>query len=768
MSYRHLALVCLVFSAACSTPKIPPAASRSTLLDMHENCSGAATLFEAGGDDDGDGVLSDAEVDTSILSCRNASEECTVTTEATQIRVACTGKATQVIAIEAEKLVVAKESAPDSRCLNGGFSLSVGLDDGQGAGEPGDGILHPDEVDASTTVCSAFCGDGTTDALEQCDDGNRDSGDGCDALCGAEPSCMPPMPDPSCPVVTYFVDSVSLPAQRSLAAFDVTLRGVFPAGAATAARVSDSAPLTIASATTGEVQVSVPSGTGSDALTLTISGSEIAFLQKTIGSDGAYTIAPAPIAYSYGAPLLSSVEGCAVQASPLDVRACSASDTITIRGENFSATATDFSVSVGGAACTAVTLIADGVTCQLPAGQGVTTLALTVDGLPSNAAKLAYVMPEIANVTFDPSPTPTSSVKTLTITGAGFSSSAVAKYGRDGVYFPCATTSATNNLILCTLTPGSVGADLHVIVRNGPADDAATSLPSAFTFSYLPPSIVDGSLRSPGGPSGSTANVSSIGGETIVFDVENLGTTSSQVAVSVGGKPCLSPLITGSATDAFGTVECVVPPGQGSQTFSVSVFGQSDTSQDEVVYSAVPTVTSINGECGGQTPCSREGGARITISGTNFVPTNTSVFVDDAQCPIVFVSAPSAILCEVPPGKGNATVRVFSDGVPSSPGALQYALPHIETITGCQDQGVSTTQCPSVASGVKLTINGTNFGANEALVFVGPNECTGVEHDVQRPNRRLTCTLPPGAGTNQSVRVVNDGASPPFYISYQE
>ena len=39
---------------------------------------------------------------------------------------------------------------------------------------------------AIPSVCSIDCGDGITTSPEQCDDGDEDPGDGCDASCNIE------------------------------------------------------------------------------------------------------------------------------------------------------------------------------------------------------------------------------------------------------------------------------------------------------------------------------------------------------------------------------------------------------------------------------------------------------------------------------------------------------------------------------------------------------------------------------------------------------
>ena len=52
-------------------------------------------------------------------------------------------------------LIVLSDLTPGTPCLNGGTMIQVGLDNGDGNGIAGDGVLDPDEVDDSTPICAA-------------------------------------------------------------------------------------------------------------------------------------------------------------------------------------------------------------------------------------------------------------------------------------------------------------------------------------------------------------------------------------------------------------------------------------------------------------------------------------------------------------------------------------------------------------------------------------------------------------------------------------
>ena len=93
---------------------------------------------------------------------------------------------------------------------------------------------------------------------------------------------------------------------------------------------------------------------------------------------------------------------------------------------------------------------------------------------------------------------------------------------------------------------------------------------------------------------------------------------------------------------------------------------------------------------------------------------------------------------------------------------LGYAGPeltgvfHQHCISDKSNESVSL--CPR-AGGALLTITGTNFGSNYAMVLVGNHFCNEVVHDAQDPNGQVTCELPLGYSTGEAVLFVQNGGA---------
>jgi len=102
-------------------------------------------------------------------------------------------------------------------CLLGGCTkpLPVGAHDAGGdvgstgdvgnngdVGATGDGDLPDAHLDLALEIdcpdCNGFCGDGVLKIGEQCDDGNRNPGDGCTALCQVLAGWTCPVPGMPC------------------------------------------------------------------------------------------------------------------------------------------------------------------------------------------------------------------------------------------------------------------------------------------------------------------------------------------------------------------------------------------------------------------------------------------------------------------------------------------------------------------------------------------------------------------------------------------
>lgn len=109
------------------------------------------------------------------------------------------------------------------------------------------------------------------------------------------------------------------------------------------------------------------------------------------------------------------------------------------------------------------------------------------------------------------------------------------------------------------------------------------------------------------------------------------------------------------------------------------------------------------------------------------------------------------------PAWGTTSFKMAIDADPIIP------APIVTSVTGCTDTPPNTINCPN-AGGVNLQILGQNF-TPQSIVLVGGIPATNVSY--QSPTQ-LFCTLPPGAGRNNALTVVNGTATSllPSGVSY--
>jgi hypothetical protein len=137
-----------------------------------------------------------------------------------------------------------------------------------------------------------------------------------------------------------------------------------------------------------------------------------------------------------------------------------------------------------------------------------------------------------------------------------------------------------------------------------------------------------------------------------------------------------------------------------------------------------------------------------------------SVYVGSQSCPIVSFTS-SQIICTLPAGKGfNIPIQVTSSGLLGVPATLlSYAPPSINRIQGCtavNNNSLSIVDCQR-AGGQTITLEGSDFGDSNALVLVGSDRCTNVQHDTLTPHDKLTCVLPQGNRADRPVLVFQSG-----------
>jgi hypothetical protein len=121
----------------------------------------------------------------------------------------------------------------------------------------------------------------------------------------------------------------------------------------------------------------------------------------------------------------------------------------------------------------------------------------------------------------------------------------------------------------------------------------------------------------------------------------------------------------------------------------------------------------------------------------------------------------------VPPGSGTSVavlVRLQLDAsqkFDSSCNLLDYEAPSIASLShpNCSASSpVVLADCPRLGSGL-LTVAGSNFGPQSAVVLVGSRICTGLTHDAASPSAAVYCTLPDGVEPGVLVLLIQSGGS---------
>jgi hypothetical protein len=175
--------------------------------------------------------------------------------------------------------------------------------------------------------------------------------------------------------------------------------------------------------------------------------------------------------------------------------------------------------------------------------------------------------------------------------------------------------------------------------------------------------------------------------------------------------------------------------------------------------------------------CSTSGGDHISLTG-QFLHLGTNdlirVTVGGEPCAIVDAQV-SSLVFAVPEHAGrNRSVNVWVRGAPAQleqEFLVNYKDPVITAITsedcGPDDDEDVDLLCPR--DGGSLTIEGSDFGKSNAVVFIGDAIVTA-SHAEGNPHSRIVVDLPPGYKLNQPVVVVpNNGiASNPKALSYTQ
>ena len=142
--------------------------------------------------------------------------------------------------------------------------------------------------------------------------------------------------------------------------------------------------------------------------------------------------------FTYAMPVINSIES--------DSNAAIGDGTLTLTGTSFGGSSV--AVTVGDQDCAVISPSDTQVTCDLPAGTGLSNnVVIVVDGLTSNTLNFAYAAPVVTS--YEPTEVPCSG-GTVTIHGANFGVTdadvSITLMGGD-----CVVTSTADDAIECTL-----------------------------------------------------------------------------------------------------------------------------------------------------------------------------------------------------------------------------------------------------------------------------------------------------------------------------
>jgi IPT/TIG domain/Tyrosine-protein kinase ephrin type A/B receptor-like len=513
---------------------------------------------------------------------------------------------------------------------------------------------------------------------------------------------------------------------------------------------------------------------------------------------------PALFSYSYDAPTIHNITGCAL-ANGDGVARCvpQGAENVTIYGENFGASGA--TVTVGGLACRNGGAIHDAamphnkLICALPYLVGLDKAVIVTVGAQSVTRDLvSYAGPELtANtlkfcdfgsatstllvnqtnpvggyecVQFDGLDLGTNPVSTTTVTFGPASNLN---------QFSCTVLGAsTTSRIQCTLPAQAVGKELsfQVHVDAGFNSYIQDSAQSSFNISYPAPVFVTDTIRETEAPK-SPNDGDYIGvltqGEFLYFDIRYVGSSSSLLSIQYGTtgttktQVCASPTVLTASDGAIpGVVRCQTAPGeQGPYVFEITALNQvSSESVDTYKYPIAPIIYRVEGcpvQNGNATEnCPTDGGSlTLTMIGAEFTSSQLSAKVGVNDCTDIVYGGTTNFTCSLPAGAGvdQPVVVVTGAKFSRSKTLLSYAYPNITSVQGCAiNTATSTSDCARIG-GDNITISGTNFGASEATVLIGGQTCTHTTH-ASSPNShtQVVCRTPSGTTTDRAVILIQN------------
>jgi hypothetical protein len=382
---------------------------------------------------------------------------------------------------------------------------------------------------------------------------------------------------------------------------------------------------------------------------------------------------------------------------------------VTITGTSFGATQGGSTVSFGRFAATPTSWNATTIVAPVPAGATTGNVIVTVNGIASNGVTFTVVPPSITSLNPNAGPAGTS----VTITGANFGAS----QGTSQVTFNGTSASPTSwsDTSIGVPVPGGATTGNVVVTVGGVASNGV-----AFTV-VIPPSIT--SLSPTSGPVGTAVTISGT----------NFGASQGTSTISLNGTQL--PVTNWTAT----SIATFVPNGATTGNVVVTVGGFASNG---VLFTVTPSINSLS-------PTSGPAGTSVTITGTNFGPTQGTSSLTFGSSTAVVTSWSNTSVVAIVPGNLSAytfvAVQVVVSGVASNSATFGIA-PSITSL--------SPTSGPA---GTSITITGTNFASTQGSSTVTFNGTQATP--TTWSGTSIVVPVPSGATTGNVVVTVSGLAS---------
>ncbi|MET3806569.1 hypothetical protein ABIB25_003585 [Nakamurella sp. UYEF19] len=409
---------------------------------------------------------------------------------------------------------------------------------------------------------------------------------------------------------------------------------------------------------------------------------------------------------------------------------------VVVTGTGFVPGAT--TVTIGGTLvpATAVTVNPAGTTATLATPRhAVGPVQVTVTTAGGTSAPLGYTYDLPTATSLDPDHGPVAGGNTVAITGTGFvAGSTTITIGGSTVAAGNVTVSSDGTTATFTAPSHAPGAvDVTVTTPDGVTTPA-------LTYTYGPPTAT--SLTPTHGPAA--------GGTSVV--ISGTGFVVDATSVVIGGSTVPT---TAVQVNPAGTTATFTTPGGTVGPAAVTVVTAGGTSAPALTFTYdLPTATSLTPDNGPVT-----GGTSVAITGTGFVPGNTTVTIDGTSRPGTVTNNGTTVTFTTPvDGPGAVGVTVTTPSGTTAPAlTFTYGPPTATSL--------DPTHGPA-AGGTKVTITGTGFVQGGTAVSIGAQTVVAANVMVSTDGTTASFTTPPNAAGAVNVTATTAGGTSTPGLTY--